>query len=161
MFLPWLAGASAPQGGGAMRGGFVNMSLETTRRDLARAVAEGVAHNLRALLEPVEAFTGNPVQEIALVGGAARSAAWCQILADILDRPVVAPEAPDVAIARATALLALQRAGERSLDALAREPTSAVRRYEPEPANRALFADRHRQFEAAYAALLPISEALS
>src|SRR5262249_36223307 len=45
LFLPWLAGASAPQGGGAMRGGFVNMSLETTRRDLARAVAEGVAHN--------------------------------------------------------------------------------------------------------------------
>jgi xylulokinase len=161
MFLPWLAGASAPQGGSAMRGGFVNMSLETTRRDLARAVAEGVAHNLRALLEPVEAFTGNPVQEIALVGGAARSAAWCQILADILDRPVVAPTAPDVAIARATALLALQRAGEWSLDDLGREPSSDVRRYEPEPANRALFADRHHQFEAAYAALLPISEALS
>jgi sugar (pentulose or hexulose) kinase len=161
MFLPWLAGASAPQGAGSMRGGFVNMSLETTRRDLARAVAEGVAHNLRALLEPVEAFTGNAVQEIALVGGAARSAAWCQILADVLDRSVVAPTAPDVAIARATALLALQRAGARSLTDLAREPSSEVRRYEPDPANRALFSDRHRQFEAAYAALLPISEALS
>jgi sugar (pentulose or hexulose) kinase len=101
------------------------------------------------------------VQEIALVGGAARSAAWCQILADILDRPVVAPTAPDVAIARATALLALQRTGEWSLSDLAREPSSDVRRYEPDPATRALFSDRHEQFEAAYAALLPISEALS
>jgi xylulokinase len=161
LFLPWLAGASAPQGGSSMRGGFVNMSLETTRRDLARAVAEGVAHNLRSLMQPVEAFTGNAVQEIALVGGAARSAAWCQILADILDRPVVAPTAPDVAIARATALLALQRAGEWSVDELAREPSSEVRHYEPDPATRALFSDRHEQFEAAYAALLPISEALS
>jgi xylulokinase len=161
MFLPWLAGASAPQGAGSMRGGFVNMSLETTRRDLARAVAEGVAHNLRALLGPVEAFTGSPVEEIALVGGAARSSAWCRILADILDRPVVAPAAPDVAIARATALLALERAGERSFAELAREPSCDVRHYEPDPATRALFADRHRQFEAAYAALLPISEALS
>jgi len=161
MFLPWLAGASAPQGGSSMRGGFVNMSLETTRRDLARAVAEGVAHNLRALLPPVDEFTGNAIDEIALVGGAARSAAWCQILADVLDRPIVAPNAPDVAIARATALLALQRAGEWSLSDLEREPSSEVRRYEPDPSNRALFSDRHRQFEAAYAALLPISEALS
>jgi xylulokinase len=161
MFLPWLAGASAPQGGSSMRGGFVNMSLETTRRDLARAVAEGVAHNLRALLGPVEAFTGNAIDEIALVGGAARSTAWCQILADVLDRPIVAPAAPDVAIARATALLALQRSGEWSFAELEREPSSEVRRYEPDPANRALFSDRHQQFEAAYAALLPISEALS
>lgn len=161
LFLPWLAGASAPQGGSSMRGGFVNMSLETTRRDLGRAVAEGVAHNLRALLAPVESFTGNAVDEIALVGGAARSTAWCQILADVLDRAVVAPTAPDVAIARATALLALERAGEWSLDSLEREPSSAVRRYEPDPATRSLFSDRHEQFEAAYAALLPISEALS
>ncbi len=34
MFLPWLGGAHAPQGDEAMRGGFVNMSLETTRADM-------------------------------------------------------------------------------------------------------------------------------
>jgi xylulokinase len=161
MFLPWLAGASAPQSGSSMRGGFVNMSLETSRRDLVRAVAEGVAHNLRALLAPVEEFTGNAVDEIALVGGAARSGAWCQVLADVLDRPVVAPTAPDVAIARATALLALQRSGAWSLADLDREPSAGARTFEPDPATRSLFADRHGQFDAAYAALLPISEALA
>ncbi|MDQ1460610.1 MAG: ribulokinase [Actinomycetota bacterium] len=161
MFLPWLAGASAPQSGSAMRGGFVNMSLDTTRRDLVRAVAEGVAHNLRALLAPVETFTGNSIDEIALVGGAARSAAWCQILADVLDRPVIAPAAPDVAIARGTALLAFQRSGAWSLADLDREPSVGARRFHPEPGNRTFFEDRHGQFEAAYAALLPISEALS
>ena len=40
------AARSAPQGSATMRGGFVHMSLETTRRDLVRAVVEGVAHNL-------------------------------------------------------------------------------------------------------------------
>jgi xylulokinase len=161
MFLPWLGGALAPQGGAGMRGGFVNMSLETTRRDLMRAVVEGVAHNLRWLLPPVEGFTGNPIEEVALTGGAARSDAWCQVLADVLDRPVLALAAPDVAIARATALLALHRAGEQPRGDLDHEPRAAARRYEPDPAHRALFADRHGQFEAAYAALLPISEALS
>jgi len=161
MFLPWLAGASAPQSGGSMRGGFVNMSLETNRRDLVRAVVEGVAHNLRALLAPVEAFSGQAIEEIALVGGAARSVAWCRILADVLDRPVIALNKPDSAIARATALLALQRAGLWTRTDLDHEPSSDARRFEPDPNHRSLFADRHRQFEAAYAALLPISEALS
>jgi xylulokinase len=144
-----------------MRGGFVNMSLETTRRDLVRAVVEGVAHNLRALVPAVEAFTGHAIEEIALVGGAARSVAWCQILADVLDRPVLALNKPDAAIARATALLALQRSGMWSRADLDREPRSGARRFEPESAHRSLFANRHEQFEAAYAALLPISEALS
>jgi xylulokinase len=161
MFLPWLRGASAPQGSDAMRGGFVNMSLETTRRHLVRAVVEGVAHNLRSLIGPVEAFTGRPIDEIALVGGAARSQAWCRTIADVLDRPVIALTAPDVAIARATALLALERAGEWSRADLDLEPSGGSQRFEPAPTNRNLYADRHGQFEAAYAALLPISEALS
>jgi xylulokinase len=144
-----------------MRGGFVNMSLETTRRHLVRAVVEGVAHNLRSLIGPVEAFTGRPIDEIALVGGAARSQAWCRTLADVLDRPVIALTAPEVAIARATALLALERAGEWSRADLDLEPSGGSQRFEPAPTNRNLYADRHGQFEAAYAALLPISEALS
>ncbi len=68
LFLPWLGGSNAPQGDDTMRGGFVNMSLTTTRADMLRAAVEGVAHNLRWLLRPVEAFTGNRVDEIALVG---------------------------------------------------------------------------------------------
>jgi xylulokinase len=161
MFLPWLGGSNAPQGDDAMRGGFVHMSLSTTRADMLRAAVEGVAHNLRWLIRPVEAFTGNRVEEIALVGGAARSSAWCQVLADVVDRPVLALDSPDVAIARATALLALERAGAWSRADLDREPSGGTSHYEPDPANRSLFADRHEQFEAAYAALLPISEALS
>ncbi len=161
LFLPWLGGSNAPQGDDTMRGGFVNMSLETTRPALIRAVVEGVAHNLRWLLRPVEAYTGNPIEEIALVGGAARSRTWCQVVADVLDRPVIAPAAPDVAIARATALLALQRSGTWTRAELDLEPSGATRRFEPDPRTRSLYADRHVQFEAAYAALLPISEALS
>ncbi len=126
MFLPWLGGSNAPQGNDAMRGGFVNMSLDTTRTDLMRAVVEGVAHNLRWLLGPVEAFTGNAVGEIALVGGAARSTAWCQVVADVVDRPVLALDRPNVAIARATALLALERAGMWTRTDLDREPSGGV-----------------------------------
>jgi xylulokinase len=158
MFLPWLNGSLAPGGDGNMRGGFVHMSLDTTRRDMLRAVVEGIAHNLGWLLPHVEAFTGAGIDEVAFVGGAARSPAWCGILADVLDRPITALEAPDRSVARATALLALQRHGaltRADLDAL-----PAGEQFTPTAAHREQYVIRQAQFEAAYAALLPISEAL-
>ena len=51
--------------------------------------------------------------------------------------------------------------GEIARDDLDAEPKKTTLRFEPDAEQRALFTDRHRQFEAAYAALLPISEALA
>ncbi|MFM8237472.1 MAG: FGGY-family carbohydrate kinase [Actinomycetota bacterium] len=163
LFLPWLSGALAPGGSDAIRGGFVHMSLATTRRHMVRAVVEGIAHNLGWLLPHVERFTGTPITEIAFTGGAARSDAWCTVLADILDRPVLALPDSSGAIARATARLALVRHGVVEAQTTA-DPGgtggSGVRRYDPRPERRERYAARQAQFEAAYAALLPISEAL-
>jgi xylulokinase len=159
MFLPWLGGSLAPQGSTSMRGGFVHMSLETGRADLVRAVVEGVAHNLGWLLPHVETFTGTPIRDIVFVGGAARSAPWCQVLADVLDRPVAPLTQPDTGAARAMALLALTRHGvldRGDLDYL----VVTERTYAPSSAHHEQYAARQIQFEAAYAALLPISEAL-
>ena len=50
LFLPWLRGSMAPANDTNMRGGYVNMSLDTDRRCLVRATCEGVAHNLAWLL---------------------------------------------------------------------------------------------------------------
>jgi xylulokinase len=160
LFLPFLNGALSPGGAGNMRGGFIHMSLDTSRRDMVRAVAEGIAHNLGWLLPHVETFTGDRIDEVAFVGGAARSQPWCQILADVIDRPIAALHAPDRAVARATALLALQRHGELTRDDINAFVTIDAR-YESDAAAHATYAPRQVQFEAAYTALVPISEALT
>jgi xylulokinase len=152
MFLPWLNGSNAPRGSTTMRGGFVHVSLETNRRDLVRATVEGIAHNLGWLLPHVEAFTGERIGEIAFMGGAARSEPWCQILADVLDCAVLPLADPELGAARAMALRALGQTAT---------PDTTTTRYDPDPATRARYETRQVQFEAAYAALLPISEALS
>lgn len=160
LFLPWLGGSMAPANDTNMRGGYVNMSLETGREALVRATCEGVAHNLAWLLPHVEALTGERVEEIVFVGGAARSPGWAQIVADVLDRPVVVPGRPEMAIARATALLALHRHGALDRDDLSRLSSSGERR-DPIAANHAVYARHQPQFEAAFAALRPISAALN
>jgi xylulokinase len=159
MFLPWLGGSLAPRGSTSMRGGFVHMSLETRRADLVRAVIEGVAHNLGWLLPHVERFSGEPIGDIVFVGGAARSQPWSQVLADVLDRQVSPLAEPDRGAARAMGLLALQRHGLLSATDIDRMVVTTGS-YEPDPEHHAHYSTRQVHFEAAYAALLPISEAL-
>ena len=160
LFLPWLRGSMAPANDANMRGGYVNMNLDTDRRCIVRATCEGVAHNLAWLLPHAEALTGNRIDEITFVGGAARSSGWAQIVADVLDRPVSVPEAPAVAIARATALLALHRHGTLSrADLSSRARTRPA--LEPIAAHHRVYARHQPVFEAVFAALRPISAALN
>ena len=160
LFLPWLRGSMAPANDATMRGGYVNMSLETGRDELVRATCEGVAHNLAWLLPHVEALTGDPIEEVLFVGGAARSGGWAQIVADVLDRPVQVPDRPEVAIARATALLALHRHGVLGRDDLAALASTGEPR-EPIAAHHDVYARHQPQFEAVFEALRPISQALN
>lgn len=160
LFLPWLRGSMAPANDANMRGGYVNMSLETGRDELVRATCEGVAHNLAWLLPHAEALTGDAVREIVFVGGAARSVGWAQIVADVLDRPVLVPDRPEVAIARATALLALHRHGTLGRDDLSRLASSGGALL-PIAAHHDVYARHQPQFEAVFEALRPISAALN
>ncbi len=160
LFLPWLRGSMAPANDANMRGGYVNMSLDTDKRSLVRATCEGVAHNLAWLLPHAEALTGNWVEEIVFFGGAARSAGWAQIVADVLDRPVMRPDEPAVAIARATALLALHRHGSLTRAELS-ERASAGDPVHPIAAHHDVYAAHQPQFEAVFEALRPISQALN
>lgn len=88
LFLPWLAGSLAPDTDAHMRGGFLGIGLDTTREDLARAIVEGVALDLRRLQGPVETFIGRTISHHVFYGGGSASPAWAQVLADVLDRPV-------------------------------------------------------------------------
>jgi len=160
LFLPWLNGSLAPRSTGAMRGGFVNLSLDVGRRHLVRAMIEGTAHNLRWLLPYVEAFTGRRIDELVFGGGAARSRAWAEIVADVLGRPVHVLASPGTAVARAAGLVALSRhgaLGAADLDGMVE--TAAT--YEPTAAHRELYDRMHEQFVATFEALRPICEALN
>lgn len=160
LFLPWLAGTLAPRADDHMRGAFVNLSLETRRTHLVRAVVEGICHNFAWLAPFVEEFSGEQIDEVIFGGGAARSPAWAQILADVMNRPVRTLEAPSLAGARAAALLAHQRHGSLGEDDLA-GLVVVDGAYEPDPANRAVHDAMHEQFVAAFDALQPISHALN
>lgn len=145
LFLPWLTGSMTPVEDGRVRGGFLNLSLTTTREHLARSVLEGVAFNLRWVQERVARFARREISRIKFYGGGALSSAWAQIFADVLQRPVEQLRDPEYAGSRGVALLGFHRLGDITLDDIeARVPIQAV--YSPHPDAAMRYDEMFEQF---------------
>lgn len=149
VFTPWLYGERTPIEDATVRGGFHNLTLNATRAHLARAVLEGVAYNARWLLNAVEAFIGRPLPALNFIGGGAQSALWCQICADVLNRPIRQVQDPLQANARGAALLAALALKHRTLEQIAAH-TSIVKTYAPTPEHRPVYDAVFREFVQIY-----------
>ncbi|MCJ7435865.1 MAG: FGGY-family carbohydrate kinase [Anaerolineales bacterium] len=149
IFTPWLYGERAPVDDHLVRGGFYNQSLHTTREHLVRAVFEGVAYNSRWLLKYVEQFNKRPVEIIHMVGGGAKSNIWCQIQADVLNRPIRQIKDPIEVNVRGAALLALAALGYLRYDEIGtRVPIANT--YTPNPNHRKIYDELFNEFMAIY-----------
>jgi xylulokinase len=145
LFTPWLHGERSPVDDRTLRGGWQNISLRTTRGDFVRSVYEGVAFNVRWLMQSVEGFIKRPLDCIHLVGGGARSALWCRIHADVLNRPILQVAEPIYTNARGAGFLGAIGLGLVQMEALnGKVPIAAI--YEPTPEHRTLYDELFGEF---------------
>jgi len=81
LFCPSLAGGSSLDDSPHIRGAFIGLDLGHTRADMIRAAMEGIALNLRLVLDALRGLC--PVsEEMVVVGGSSKSTFWRQIFAD-------------------------------------------------------------------------------
>ncbi len=141
IFAPWLHGSRSPFEDPDARGLFFNIGLDTGKRCLVRAVAEGLALQSRWQLEAIRRRVAarGPFR---FVGGGARSKAAARILADVLGERVETTASPHNAGALGAALVCAAGLGAiPSLEDAARlVPAEAA--YEPDPAAAETY-DRH------------------
>ncbi|OGQ89376.1 MAG: carbohydrate kinase [Deltaproteobacteria bacterium RIFOXYA12_FULL_58_15] len=151
LFLPWLNGSLSPIEDGSMRGGFLNMSLETTREQLGLAALEGVAFNFRWMRGGVEKFCKRRLSHLVFYGGGALSDVWSQIFADIAELPIYQAENPRFTLCRGAGLLGFYRAGRLDLDDLEKRiPIKKI--YEPRTEFAPRYAAMFEQFVRAFRA---------
>ncbi len=149
LFTPWLYGERGPMEDPHARAGFFNQSLRTTRAEIVRAVYEGVAYNARWPFTNMEQFTRRRTEAVRMVGGGAKSAVWCQIFADVLDRTVHQMKEPVQANLRGASLLASTALGYLSYEDIpSRVPVA--RTFSPDPANREIYDELFREFVELY-----------
>jgi xylulokinase len=160
IFLPWLNGSVVPCEDPYVRGAFFNLSLNTNRSHLSRAVMEGLAFNNRWTQEAAEKFIGRRIEKFRFSGGGALSNLWAQIHADVLNVTISQVEDPVNTTVRGTALLALNILGRRSLSDIQR--LIKIRKtYAPNPDNRKLYDAVYAQYRAIFKKNRTIFKALN
>jgi glycerol kinase len=104
--VPAFAGLGAPHWDQYARGTIVGLTRGTTKAHLARAALEGIALQVKDVLEAMEADAGITLKELRVDGGASANDLLMQLQADLLNVPVVRPR-----VAETTALGAAYLAG--------------------------------------------------
>lgn len=143
IFAPWLRGSRSPFEDPDARGIFFNVGIDTGKRCLVRAVAEGLALQCRWQYETI-ARKVEARGPLRFVGGAARSRTIGGILADATGEVVEVTAEPQNAGALGAALLCALGLGRAASleEAAARIPVA--RRLEPRPEGRRVY-DRHHE----------------
>jgi autoinducer 2 (AI-2) kinase len=127
---------------------------ESPRPYLARAVLEGIAYGVRANLAELERVSGAITHTIALCGGLSRSAAWCQLLTEVLGRPIQRAKVPEASLLGA-AICAAAGAEGSPVAGVAERFSQPDRTYDPSAAGHSVYEDfyeawqRHRETRSA------------
>ena len=160
VFLPYLAGERSPIWDGRASGTFVGLSLFHTRAHLYRAVLEGVAYALRHNIEAGILSVPALDEALIVVGGAANSDLWMQIVADVTGRPVQTIE-QEVEAALGGALLAALGVGLATPEQAMAGWVTLVSRAKPRPDAQRAYERGFGVFKDLYPALKPLMHRLS
>lgn len=149
IFTPWLYGERTPVEDHTVRGAFFNLSLDSNKSHIIRAVFEGVAFNSRWILNAVEKFIKQPMPTLNIIGGGAQSDIWCQIYADVLNRNIRQVHNPIQANARGAAFIASVGMGYISFDDIP-NLIKISKIYKPNPANRNIYDTLFKEYLGIY-----------
>ncbi|QDL36875.1 xylulokinase [Rhodoferax sediminis] len=152
LFLPYLSGERTPHNNTHASASFTGLRQEHGAADIGYAVIEGVSFGL---MDGFAAMRGGGplVNELALVGGGARSDLWAQLLACGLGCALRRHEGAHAAAAMGAARLGwLADGGDEAQ--VCRAPLGG-RLFEPNAMEAALLRPRYQRFRALYPALAP------
>lgn len=149
IFTPWLHGNRCPFEDPNSRGMFFNLSLDTGKSEMIRAVYEGVCFHLRWFLETQDKKikTSNIIR---FVGGGALSDVTCQILADCTGRTVETVESPQNIGAVGAAITIVVGTGIISDITEAKRFIPAAKIFKPNFAHKAVYDRNYKVYKNLY-----------
>lgn len=149
--IPFFSGARAPRWNPDARGVIFGLTVYHTRAHVFRALMEGIAYEIRKILEVLEE-RGIKSSEVVVMGGGGKTPTWARIKADVTGKEVVLPELLDAALA-GDAIVAAVAVGEMSFEEGARRFFHERMRIKPDPR-------RHEIYNAYYAFYEKLVEAM-
>lgn len=154
IFLPYLNSAGTPHWNPQARAAFLGIAQDHGRQHFARAVMEGVALEVQDMLKRFGHY-GLSVDRIRVGGGAARSALWTQIQANIYNKPVQRLKEGETTALGAAVLAGVGAGVFASIGEGVDAMVAVADTIEPQADQTARYADLHAAYEDAYRSLAP------
>jgi len=151
LLLPYLATVMDPYWDDDASGVLLGLRGHHGPAHLYRSVLEGIALEERLHMSCIERAANCHLGEFRVLGGGANSDLWCQVLADVLDRPMVRTRSPEATSLGAAMLAAVATGVSASVSDAVTSMCGTDRTFQPGP-NR----DRYRTlYEQVYVDLYP------
>lgn len=153
IFTPWLLGERCPVSTTTTRGTIFNVGLEHTRGHFLRAMGEGIAYNVRWIIENFEKDFGFTLNTLKITGGGSQNDLWMQSFADVTMRNIETTNHPKMAGALGAAMCVFVGAGHYSSFDEVKQFVEIEKKYIPNRKNEQIYNDLFQQYKGLYSSL--------
>jgi xylulokinase len=161
MALPYWTGALTPFWDHHARGAIIGFTGRHGKSHVYRAMLEGIAFEQRFLTEGAEKATNTPVSEVIALGGGSQSKVWCQIIADVMQRPVkIVRESESTSLG--TGMLAAAAVGiHPDIRSAVSTMSGTSQSFEPDQSRTGIYQELYLAYRMIYPALRDVFPAVS
>ena len=160
MFLPHMSAAAAPVADDRSLGAFVGLSSRSTRGDMIRAIIEGLDYQFLDIVNAVESALDTQIERFVAVGGALRNEFWMQNKADVVGRPLEAPDVEEASPLGAAILAGIGAGLYADVQDGCRRVYQPGKVYEPNADVVKVYAESFKIYRDLYPAVSPVSHQL-
>ncbi|HEX7363109.1 MAG TPA: xylulokinase [Bryobacteraceae bacterium] len=159
-WLPYLMGERTPHLDANARGAWIGLTAKHERRDLVRAILEGVCYSQNDGLRIIANLGAEP-ESVRLSGGGAKSAFWHQLFANIFDRQVATLETQEGSAYGAALLAAIGTGEYASAAEVCAVALKEAASKQPCAAAAERYRKRYEVYRSLYPALAPAFRAIA
>ncbi|MGX7418627.1 xylulokinase [Carnobacterium gallinarum] len=152
LFTPYIVGERTPYVDSQIRGSFIGIDTNHTKKHFAKAVLEGITFSLKDSQQLMEMYANRQFKRIVSVGGGAKNAAWLQMQADIFNATIMTLTAEEGPAMGAAMLAAMGSGWFSSFEACAAAFVSYQKEYQPIAANVAAYQKVYSSYQKVYPA---------
>ena len=155
LVLPHFAGSGTPSLDMGSKGAILGLTTATDGPTIYRACMEGVAYEMRLNYEAL-AGSGIHFEKLHATGGGAKSRAWMQIKADVLNLPITALKTSDAGTVGSAMMTGVATGLFTNLEDAALRMVREAETYEPRPEMHEQYMQVFQRYKLLYQAVRPL-----
>jgi xylulokinase len=146
--LPHFTPTGTPHFDAHAKGAIIGLQLSTTKYEIMKALLEGVSMEMKLNLDIMDR-SGMKINKLIATGGGARSKAWTQLKANIMNRPISVIEVEEAGCFGA-AMIACAAVTNNNVAQLVTQNRKELMEIEPQPEQVEIYEGKFEKYKTLY-----------